>query len=109
MKKTFFMRAGLFLLILPLIVIIQAPSNIAVSAEHGWETAAAVSCKDKRNAFPGSMFTRLNRDTNGSVSGFEIRLSYDNGACSSLLYATNIVESGTNASYRDDDLTFDLR
>lgn len=109
MKKTFFMRAGLFFLILPLIVILQAPSNVAVSAEHGWESTAAVSCEDKRSAFPSPMFTRLNRDMHGSVSGFEIHLSYDSGACSSLLYATGSAESHINASDHDDDLSFDLR
>lgn len=110
MKKTFFMRVGLFFLIFPLFVLIQAPSNVAVSAEHGWETAAAIPCKDKQDAFPSSMFARLSRGMNGSVSGFEIHLSYENGACSSLLYATSAAESRISASYHeDDDLIFALR
>ena len=111
MKKTLFMRIGLFFLIFPLFVLIQAPSNVAVSAEHGWETAAAISCKDKQDAFPSSMFARLNRGMNGTVSGFEIHLSYENGTCSSLLYATSTVESRISASYHqeNDDLVFALR
>jgi hypothetical protein len=111
MKKTFLMRVGLFFLIFPLFVLIQAPSNVAVSAEHGWETAAAISCQDKQDAFPSSMFARLYRGINGTVSGFEIHLSYENGACSSLLYATNTAESRISASYHEenDDLVFALR
>jgi len=111
MKKTFFMRAGLFFLIFPLFVLIQSPSNVAVSAEYGWETAAATLCKDKQATFPSSMYTRLNRDIKGSVSGFEIHLSYENGACSSLLYATGSAESRISASYHEenDDLIFALR
>ena len=111
MNKTSFIRAGLFFLIFPVFVIIQAPSNAAVSAAYGAETTVAISCKDKKSTFPSSMFARLNRDMSGSVSGLEIHLSYDNGACSSLLYATGVAESRIGSGYYEDndELVFALR
>jgi len=87
MKKTFFMRAGLFFLIFPLFVLIQAPSSAAILKANDGETAAGISCKDKQNAFPNSLYARLNRGMNGSVSEFEMHLSYGDGACSALLFA----------------------
>ena len=111
MKNIFFIRAGLFFLIFQVFVIIQAPSNAVVSAAYGAETTAAISCKDKKSIFQSSMFARLNRDMSGSVSGFEIHLSYENGTCSSLLCATSDAESHIGSGYYEDndDLVFALR
>jgi len=107
MKKIFFIRVGLFILMFPIFVIIQAPSKAAV---YDMETAVVTSCKDRQSTFPGSLFARLNRDIKGSVSGFEIHLSYENDACSSLLYATGTAESRIGVSLNEDnDLIFALR
>ena len=108
MIKTFFIGSGLFLLIFPIFVAIQAASSTAVSAEHGGESS---SCADRQDSFPDSMYARLDTQKGGSVTGIRIFLSYDNGACSSLLYASSAGEGRIATSYPDDndDLVFSSR
>jgi hypothetical protein len=63
-------------------------------------------CDDKASFFPSSLTTRLNRNHQGSVSGFEIHLSNTDGKCSVLVFASNAAESeiDLNSSHnRHDD------
>ena len=55
--------------------------------------AGLAPCNDTVSAFPTSLFTRLNRDRNGSVSGFEVHLSSTDGDCSVMLFSSNAEES----------------
>ena len=108
MIKTFLIRAGLFFVLFPLFVAVQAASSAAFSAGSSGESS---SCVDRQDSFPDSLYARLDTQKGGSVTGIRIFLSYDNGTCSSLLYASSAGESRIATSYPDDndDLVFNSR
>jgi hypothetical protein len=112
MKKSLYVRAGAALIAFPLIVLFQAPAG---SASDGGESAGAplseASCSDSVGVFPTSVYTRLTTGPGGSISGFEIHVSYSGGDCSSILYSSSAVDNGafTKAHQNKEDSVIILR
>lgn len=107
-KNTFIAKVGLFVVALPLFILIQAPSSAAFNEVQGGKGSATSLCGDKSGIFPDAIFARLTTDIGGSVSGFEIHASYDNGRCNSVLYATNTRESSFSNLQSRNDLIVEL-
>ena len=99
-KNSFIKKAGLFVVALPIFVLLQAPSSAAYNEASYGINRKVNSCGDKSVAFPDTVFARLSTDIGGSVSGFEIHASYDDGNCTSVLYASTAKESPANSDFR---------
>jgi hypothetical protein len=111
MKNTFIVKAGLFVLALPVFVLIQAPSSAAFTEVHEGDENAVGICADKTGAFPDLIFARLTTNVGGSVSGLEIHASYDDGNCTSVIYASSTEESNISSGLHQNrnDLVFALK
>ena len=107
LKKTFLMRAGLTVLMLPVFVLIQAPSSASVDPAYSraWSHSAG-SCAGSTDIIPDSVYVRLGKGRSQTYSGFEIYLSFENGKCPELLYSSNSteVEQGSQFDKIDDVL-----
>ena len=111
MRKTIIVEASAVILAVSILAIFVVPTGFASRGGDGGESSVATSCNEKAIAFPASVYTRLNTDINGSVSGFEIHLSKANGDCSVMLYSSNAAESRISSNYYENsgDVTFALR
>lgn len=97
MKTTLIARAITGLIAFPVIVLLQAPSGSANDGGYsGGAFPAEISCVDTASVFPTSIYTQLYTGLNGSVSGFEIRLSYSGEGCSTVLYSSIDLDNGAN-------------
>lgn len=98
LKKTFLMRAGLTVLLLPVFILIQLPISASIDTAYTAVYSEVVShsarsCAESKDVIPDAVYVRLGKGLNQSYSGFEIYLSFENGKCPELLYSSIGAES----------------
>lgn len=112
MKKIIIAEASAVILAFSILAIFVVPTGFASrGGDSGGEASAATSCDDKTMVFPASIYTRLNTDVYGGVSGFEIHLANADGDCSAMLFSSNAAESRISLSQhqKSGDMAFALR
>ena len=108
MKKIIVVEASAVILAFSILALFVVPTGFA---SRGGEVSAATSCDDKAMVIPTSIYTRLNMDVNGGVSGFEVHLANADGDCSAMLFSSNAAESRISLSQhqKSGDMDFALR
>jgi hypothetical protein len=94
MKTITFAQAGSVTLGVIILAVFLVPTSFAMKDMLGGNNpSASSSCADKASIFPSSLFTKLNKNHKGTVSGFEIHLSNSEGDCSTMIFSSNAAES----------------
>lgn len=103
MKTTFVAKAGSIVLACSILAVFLIPNGFASRFGEVQDRApVAGSCSDKVSAFPAFFYTKLFTNSNGAISGFEIRASSADSRCSSVLYSSSSAEGRTYLSTQQD-------